>query len=501
MKKFPSLFLLVVLSVAELFSATPKKSLAEVLEQNERNPQLGIAAQQLARTQNIPFNIFLNKGILMHALAIENGNVVYAVMTNLLRPFDGGTTMFYEDIVQHYDLQNATINFFHPLITDKNQKKKYSATYLHKKENSVLLVPNWTDDNVLALDATTGDVIDEMFIPSDSINLASPKHALLTPRGTISVSDQIKDLVQDYDTAGTYLLPFAPVGGVNNSILDNVRGHAYKPTDGHCVVTVANGANQNNIAEFDLDGNHIGNFITGSASGLLSPFCIIFRNNDVLACGGSGASSKVLRYDLNGTFLDTFSLLTSFPQQITELRNGNIAVAYFSTPSGLRIFSPTGELLQYFSSVTGLRGAYELPSGHFLVTNSTGLHEINEGGSLIRTIVTATSLQYLSHVNFSSVGVRELRGTIPDKFSLAQNYPNPFNPITTIRFSVGAITNVSLKIYDVLGNETAILLDNVTLQTGIYEKNWNAAELQSGVYFYRLSAGTFSETKKLLLVK
>ncbi|MEK7263746.1 MAG: T9SS type A sorting domain-containing protein [Bacteroidota bacterium] len=501
MKNFSLLFLFVVVSILQLFSATPKKSLAEILEQNERNPQLGIAAKQLARTQHIPFNMYLEEGILMDALDVENGNVVYAVMTNLLRPFDGGATMFYEDIVQQYDMQNATINFFRPIVTDKNFKKKNTSDYVRKGAGGVVVVPNWTDDNVLAFDPNTGDLIDDMFIPSDSINLASPKHALLTPRGTITVSDQIKDLVQDYDTAGTYLLPFAPAGGVNNSILDNIRGHAYKPTDGHCLVTVANGANQNNIAEFDLDGNHIGNFITGSASGLISPFCIIFRNEDVLACGGSGASSKVLRYDFNGAFLDTFTTLTSFPQQITELRNGNVAVAYFSTPSGLRIFSPTGELLQYFSAVTGLRGAYELPSGHFLVTNASGLHELDEGGSLIRTIVTATNLQYLSYINFSSVGVRELRGIVPDKFSLEQNYPNPFNPVTAIGFSLLAVGDVTLKIYDVLGREVATLINNEKKDAGKYSVQFDATNLPSGIYIYKLTAGSFTDMKKMVLMK
>ena len=88
----------------------------------------------------------------------------------------------------------------------------------------------------------------------------------------------------------------------------------------------------------------------------------------------------------------------------------------------------------------------------------------------------------------------------PTSFSLEQNYPNPFNPSTQIQYRVASVSNVSLKVYDVLGNEVATLV-NEEKPAGTYEVKFDAAELSSGIYFYKLQAGSFSETKKMILMK
>ncbi len=89
---------------------------------------------------------------------------------------------------------------------------------------------------------------------------------------------------------------------------------------------------------------------------------------------------------------------------------------------------------------------------------------------------------------------------LPTNFTLEQNYPNPFNPSTTIRFSIPNTGNVSLKIYDLLGQEILTLV-NEQLSAGSYNVNFNAGELTSGIYFYRIETGSFTATKKLMLVK
>ncbi|MCJ7553749.1 MAG: T9SS type A sorting domain-containing protein, partial [Ignavibacteriaceae bacterium] len=89
---------------------------------------------------------------------------------------------------------------------------------------------------------------------------------------------------------------------------------------------------------------------------------------------------------------------------------------------------------------------------------------------------------------------------VPLTFSLEQNYPNPFNPTTTIEYQIPEMSFVTLKIYDVLGSEVATLV-NEEKSVGTYELNWNAANLPSGVYFYRIQAGSFIETKKMVLLK
>ena len=97
-------------------------------------------------------------------------------------------------------------------------------------------------------------------------------------------------------------------------------------------------------------------------------------------------------------------------------------------------------------------------------------------------------------------GISANKPDIPTNFSLGQNYPNPFNPSTSISFSIPTKSFVKLKIYDLLGREIATIA-NEELSAGTYTRQWNAAGLSSGVYFYRLQAGNFTETKKLNLLK
>jgi len=101
-------------------------------------------------------------------------------------------------------------------------------------------------------------------------------------------------------------------------------------------------------------------------------------------------------------------------------------------------------------------------------------------------------------------GIQPVSNEIPNKYSLSQNYPNPFNPSTVIRFSVPndklTTNNVQLIVYDVMGREVQTLV-NESLRQGTYETTFDGSKLTSGVYFYRLTAGEFTDTKKLILLK
>ncbi|MBE2219272.1 MAG: T9SS type A sorting domain-containing protein [Ignavibacteria bacterium] len=98
------------------------------------------------------------------------------------------------------------------------------------------------------------------------------------------------------------------------------------------------------------------------------------------------------------------------------------------------------------------------------------------------------------------VGVSQNGNEIPAKYSLSQNYPNPFNPVTNITFALPVNGQVSLKVFDVMGREVADLVDK-QLTAGSYKVNFDASRLSSGVYFYRLTTGEFTDTKKLMLIK
>lgn len=102
-----------------------------------------------------------------------------------------------------------------------------------------------------------------------------------------------------------------------------------------------------------------------------------------------------------------------------------------------------------------------------------------------------------------SIGVTstdELDNNLPRRYSIEQNYPNPFNPVTTIRYSIPKDVMVSLKVYNIMGEEVATLVNEIK-QPGNYDAMFDAAKFSSGTYFYRLSAGSFTEVKKMILLK
>ena len=111
---------------------------------------------------------------------------------------------------------------------------------------------------------------------------------------------------------------------------------------------------------------------------------------------------------------------------------------------------------------------------------------------------------YGMYTDISEWGVND-RQALPDAFSLYPNYPNPFNPMTTVSFVIGHSSFVSLRVYDLLGREVATLVNKV-MQPGVHTIEWNPSTssgqgFASGVYFYRLKAGPFTDTKKMLLLR
>ncbi len=105
------------------------------------------------------------------------------------------------------------------------------------------------------------------------------------------------------------------------------------------------------------------------------------------------------------------------------------------------------------------------------------------------------------HLYYQDVVVNvEDEDILPLTYKLEQNYPNPFNPSTVIKFAVPQRTRVLVKIYDILGGELSTLV-NEELDAGWYEETFNATALSTGVYIYRIQAGTYVNTKKMLLIK
>jgi photosystem II stability/assembly factor-like uncharacterized protein len=121
---------------------------------------------------------------------------------------------------------------------------------------------------------------------------------------------------------------------------------------------------------------------------------------------------------------------------------------------------------------------------------------ISRTGSKIWIATVSDRVLYASASSYIST----ISSEIPGSFSLSQNYPNPFNPVTHFQFAVAEFGFVTLKVYDIMGKEIETIVSE-NLQPGIYKAKFNAVDLPSGVYFYTLSSASFTETKKMLLLK
>jgi len=174
-----------------------------------------------------------------------------------------------------------------------------------------------------------------------------------------------------------------------------------------------------------------------------------------------------------------------------------------------------------YEIVFGYRLAYETPKGQYINVNGNRITELMFDGAAnswlekklnVDLVNGSNSVQMEAswgwmHVDYLAVPTDLVTNVnqdfqISESFSLSQNYPNPFNPTTIINYQLPKSGFVTLKVYDVLGNEVALLV-NEYMQAGVYKTQLaaNAFNLASGVYFYRLTVGTFSDTKKMLLIK
>ncbi len=178
-------------------------------------------------------------------------------------------------------------------------------------------------------------------------------------------------------------------------------------------------------------------------------------------------------------------------------QNGGIALNYSGTLIPGQFFSYGGEFIA--------------SEGTAMSLSSNDLGELSEGQSIglqgSGTNYTHFTYGYSSNPSPGELNdgqiitsIEVLDDVIPTKFELSNNYPNPFNPTTTIEFQIPIRTQVLLTIYDILGREVSKLVDS-ELSAGKYKFIFDASNLPSGLYFYRLTADGFNQTKKLMLLK
>jgi hypothetical protein len=166
----------------------------------------------------------------------------------------------------------------------------------------------------------------------------------------------------------------------------------------------------------------------------------------------------------------------------------------FSEPNPFRKDTLSFSDVAIFSDPTGTEFSWRVTfAGDFLSNIPAG------GDTLYLFTKKGLSVYDSLRVNLLAVDIKD-KPEIPVKYYLSQNYPNPFNPGTKITYSIAVLGKVILKIYDILGREVSTLV-NEEKPAGKYEINFNASTLASGVYFYQVKAGSFVETKKMILIK
>jgi hypothetical protein len=222
--------------------------------------------------------------------------------------------------------------------------------------------------------------------------------------------------------------------------------------------------------------------------------------------------SAVQVYTINSLSNVDIHVIRSLPQPMIPLNaniSGNVYLN-FTPPfgptqgypfwSGSIVYAKDGNTYRGF----GVSDIYQ----HYTITNlPSATYDLfaNRLGYYSGSRVVALNSSNYDTANFwldtaSLIGVQMINTKVPDKFELYQNYPNPFNPATSIKFSVQKASDVRMSVFNVLGQEVAVLV-NETLQPGAYKVVFNASALASGVYFYKVTAGSFSETKKMVLIK
>lgn len=201
---------------------------------------------------------------------------------------------------------------------------------------------------------------------------------------------------------------------------------------------------------------------------------------------------KIFKVDNAGVF----TLITQIPGIIgfIEYANGYIYSTGFNTNKIYKT-SMSGQ-----TTVLAGTGATGQTNGNASVATFNGPNGIVAslgGDSLFISDYNARSLRVISNV---TVGIANVSSYTPTDFILSQNYPNPFNPVTKISFELRVKSDVTVKVYDILGNDLKTLV-NENKSAGRYEVEFNGEGLSSGIYYYKLTAGDFSETKSMVLLK
>ena len=227
-------------------------------------------------------------------------------------------------------------------------------------------------------------------------------------------------------------------------------------------------------------------FVTGSSTGSGTDF-----DYATLKYNSSGILQWLKRY--NGPINSS-----DYANSIALDGSGNVYVTGQSPGSGLSYDYTTIKYNSSGDSVWVKR--YNGPANSTDNANSIALDGSGNVFVTGQSEGSGTGTDYATVKYSQSVGINQISSEIPDKFSLSQNYPNPFNPFTKINYELRVTNYAKLVVYDVIGKEVVTLV-NEKQSPGTYQVEFDAGSLTSGIYFYRLTSGDFTDTRRMMLIK
>jgi len=316
------------------------------------------------------------------------------------------------------------------------------------EDQDIVLISNLNSGTITKHNSATG-----AFIENFATGISGPTRMKIGADSLLYVLQWSGNgKVRRYQLDGTFVDEFTSVGVPQSIGIDwDGNGNLYISSYGG-----------DNVRKFDTNGNDLGLFIN---SNLLGPTNIWFdAAGDMLVSDYNGTAVK--RFDPAGTYVSDFLTGLSNSEGVDFFPNGNILIGNGAT-SSVKLFDNAGNYIEDFIS----SGA-----GNLLTPNAVVIRENN------------------------AVSVSGSGNSFINNYILEQNYPNPFNPGTIISFSIPNSGFTQLKIYDALGTEINSLV-NEYKQSGNYDIEFNAENLPTGIYFYRLISGNYSDTKKMILLK
>jgi len=296
------------------------------------------------------------------------------------------------------------------------------------------------------------------------------------------------------------------------SFYDNIRG-VCAGTNGTLMYTSNGGLNWT-IAVNGFITAYYGIYMVTSFAAYAGGENTIFQPLLARTTNG-GANWSYTAFYLNnneGKLRDVYFISSTEGFAVSNVWNGQGGVSY-TTNSGLnwstQLFTNALNGVDFAGTETGYAVGI---NGYIIKTTNRGLSWLPQSSgisAILRSVDFVDSLTgfavgdggvIIKTTNGGVTAITTLGNEIPRSYGLHQNYPNPFNPNTAIKFDISKRGFTSLTIYDVLGRETAKLV-NEELSPGNYEIKWNSSAYSSGIYFYRLISGDFSQTLKMILAK